>query len=76
MPLPEVRAVKHIRLTFDVSLQLNATLLTTSLLLGVTKAEVLRRAITLMELAVEGKARGERIVLVDATGQITTRIAL
>jgi hypothetical protein len=67
---------KHIRLTLDVSLELNRVLQLTALRLGITKAEVLRRSVTLMELAVDGKARGERIVLVDADGRITTRIAL
>lgn len=67
---------RHVRLTLDVSLELNATLTSMALRLGITKAETIRRAITLMELAAEGRARGERVVLVDAAGQVVTRVAL
>lgn len=78
-PLPAVRAVtrhKNVRFSLDVSRELDACLVRCAVSLRSTKAEVLRRAIMLMEIAAEGRARGERIVLVDANDNIVTRIAL
>jgi hypothetical protein len=56
--------------------QHHAALLRTAISLGVSKAEALRRAICLMEIATEARARGERLVMVDAHGAVVTRIAL
>lgn len=64
-----------IRLSLDVSPQLNDAIETFANILGITKAEALRRAVVLMELAVEGKGRGERMALTK-NGQIVTQIAL
>jgi hypothetical protein len=65
-----------VRLSLDVSQQLNRTLDDIASSLGITKAEALRRAITLMELAVEGKERGERVALADRDGKVVTKIAI
>jgi hypothetical protein len=65
-----------VRLSLDVSKQLNATLDEIAAALGITKAEALRRAITLMELAVEGKERGQRVALADKDDRVVTKIAI
>jgi len=50
-----------IRLSLDVSPELNAALESLADRLGITKADVLRRAIVLYDVATKAKAAGQRV---------------
>lgn len=65
---------EKVRLTLDVSADLNRTLEALTEKTGGTKSELLRRAIALMEVAVEAKQRGQRLGLVDREDKLVTRI--
>jgi hypothetical protein len=69
--------VKKVRLTLDVSKALHETLIRTATKLDTSYAEVLRRAIALMEIGVEARARGLRLGIADeGATHIHTRILL
>jgi predicted transcriptional regulator len=65
---------EKVRLTLDVSADLNRVLETLTEKTGGTKSELLRRAIALMEVAVEAKEQGQRIGLVDREDRLVTKI--
>ena len=65
---------KKVRVNFDVSASVNKTLNRLVDQLGMTKAELLRRAIDLMELALDEKDKGNRLVIADKDQRIITRI--
>lgn len=67
---------KHVRITVDLSLQANAAITGMALTLGITKAEVLRRAIVLLDLATEAMAKDEHLALVAADGRVIKLVVL
>lgn len=62
------------RLTFDVSSELNDMLEKLAESTGSTKSEVLRKAIALMDVAVDAKAKGQKVVVANDQDQVVTRI--
>lgn len=54
-----------IRLSLDVSRELNDTITQLAKASGGSKSDILRKAIALMEVAVEAKAKGQKVALVD-----------
>jgi predicted transcriptional regulator len=62
------------RLTFDVSAELNEMLEKLAEQTSATKSEVLRKAIALMDVAVDAKSKGQKIVLADDKDQVVTKI--
>ncbi len=66
--------MEKVRLSLELSQDLNATLEELAKKNSVTKSELLRRAIALMEVAAEGKAFGQVFGLVDQEGRLVTRI--
>lgn len=62
------------RLTFDVSSELNEMLERLAAQTSATKSEVLRKAIALMDVAVDAKTKGQKIVLADDKDQVVTKI--
>jgi len=65
---------KKVRVNFDVLPSVNQTLARLVDQLGMTKSELLRRAIDLMELAVEEKEKGNRLAIMDKDQKVITRI--
>jgi len=63
-----------IRLSLEVSPELNNTLEDLALKIGATKSDVLRRAIVLMEVAVEAKERGQKLGIADKNQPLATEI--
>ncbi len=70
----QAEARPRVRLTVDVSPELNATLTKLAQEGHITKSEILRRAITLMEVAVSARERGQKIALVDQETPVNTEI--
>ena len=64
-------AADKIRLTLDVSQELNRTLEHLAEQTGSSKSDLLRRAIALMEVAVDGKRKGQNLTLAD---RVVTKI--
>lgn len=62
------------RLTLELSPELKALLAKMCQAQDWSYAELLRRAIALMEVGIEAKSRGESMGLFDANGKLTTRI--
>jgi len=71
-----MRRKDTVRLTFDVSPELYDCLGDMAERMGTTKAEVLRKAIALMEIAIGAQARGENICLSDSDDRVVVRIRL
>jgi putative heme iron utilization protein len=67
-------AKKKVRLSLDVSPELDAKLDAMAEHLGVTKADVLRRSIAMMEVAIDGKRTGRRLGLVGKGGHLDVEI--
>jgi predicted transcriptional regulator len=67
-------AVDKIRLTLDVSQEVNRTLEDLAQKTGSTKSDLLRRAIALMEVAVEAKKNGQNLSLSDKQDRVVTKI--
>ncbi len=67
-------AGKKVRLSVDISDQLNETLQDLASQTRSTKSEVLRRAIALMEVAVQAKERGQRLGLANKDQPLATEI--
>lgn len=65
---------EKVRLSLDVSSELDSTLKKLAHDIGGTKSDVLRKAITLMEVAMEGKQRGHRLGLADKDRKFVTEI--
>ena len=63
-----------IRLTVDVSPELNETLNALASNSSTTKSDVLRKAITLMEVFSQARERGEKIAIVDQNETTKTEI--
>ncbi len=67
-------AKEKVRLSLDISPELNALLEQLAALTGSTKSEVLRKAIALMEVAVEAKRQGKKLGIAERDQQLTTEI--
>jgi predicted transcriptional regulator len=65
---------EKVRLSLDISRELNDLLEQLAARTGGTKSDVLRKAIALMEVAVDGKRRGLKLGLADKDQQLTTEI--
>ena len=65
---------EKVRLSLDISPELNSLLEELAAKTGGTKSDVLRKAIALMEVAVDAKRRGLKLGLADRDQQLTTEI--
>ncbi|NOT56142.1 MAG: DNA-binding protein [Deltaproteobacteria bacterium] len=63
-----------VRLSLDVSPELNRTLDELALKIHGTKSDVLRKAIVLMELAVQAKDQQQKLGIIDKDRHIVTEI--
>jgi predicted transcriptional regulator len=67
---------EKVRLSLDLSPQVNATLEGLAEKLGGTKSDVLRKAIALMEVAVDARERGQQLGIANRDQLLTTIIHL
>ncbi|MCA1634427.1 MAG: DNA-binding protein [Acidobacteria bacterium] len=65
---------EKVRLSLDISPELNTLLEEIASKTGGTKSDVLRKAIALMEVAVDGKRRGLKLGLAEKDQPLTTEI--
>ena len=65
---------EKVRLSLDISPELNTLLEEIASKTGGTKSDVLRKAIALMEVAVDGKRRGLKLGLADKDQPLATEI--
>jgi predicted transcriptional regulator len=65
---------EKVRLSLDISPELNALLESLAATTGGTKSDVLRKAIALMEVAVDGKRRGLKLGLAEKDQPLVTEI--
>jgi len=65
---------RKVRVNFDVMPALNQTLVRLGERLGMTKSELLRRAIDLMEFVVDEKEKGHQLAITDKDQKVITRI--
>lgn len=65
---------RKIRLSFDVSEEANELIEKLAKDIGGTKSDVLRKAVSLMEVALDGKKRGLKLGLADKEELLKTEI--
>jgi predicted transcriptional regulator len=65
---------KKVRLSLVVTADLNDTLTQLAEKTGETKSDVLRKAITLMEMAVDARQRGRKVGIVEKDQTVMTEI--
>jgi hypothetical protein len=65
---------RKVRLTVDVSPELNETLDQLAGNAHLTKSEILRRAIALMKVAAQAHEKGQKLALIDKDQQALTEI--
>lgn len=65
---------EKVRLSLDISPELNRLLEELAATTGGTKSDVLRKAIALMEVAVDAKRRGLKLGLADKDQTLATEI--
>jgi predicted transcriptional regulator len=65
---------RKVRLTVDVSPELNETLDQLADNAHLTKSEILRRAIALMKVAAQAHEKGQKLALIDKDQQALTEI--
>jgi predicted transcriptional regulator len=65
---------EKIRLSLDVSPELNETLEELATKIHGTKSDVLRKAIVLMELAIQAKEKQQKLGIIDKDHQVVTEI--
>jgi len=68
------REKEKVRLSLDISVEANALLEQLAEQIGGTKSEVLRKAIALMEVAVEAKRQGKKFGIADKDQELRTEI--
>ena len=68
------RAEKRPRINVEVPLSVNESVARLTAQLDITKTELLRRAITLMELAVCEIGKGNQLTVADKDMKVVTRI--
>ena len=71
---PNIKEKEKVRLSLDISPELNTLLEELAAATSGTKSDVLRKAIGLMEAAVDGKRRGLKLGLADKGQVLTTEI--
>ncbi|MBD0373826.1 MAG: DNA-binding protein [Pyrinomonadaceae bacterium] len=65
---------EKVRLSLDISTELNELLESLAAKTGGTKSDVLRKAIALMEVAVEAKRQGKKFGIAEKDQQLSTEI--
>lgn len=65
---------RKIRLSLVVTIDLNETLTDLAERTGETKSDVLRKAIALMEMAVDARQRGRKVAIVEKDQTVMTEI--
>jgi predicted DNA-binding protein len=65
---------RKVRLSLVVTADLNETLTNLAERTGETKSDVLRKAIALMEMAVDARQRGRKVGIVDKDQTVMTEI--
>jgi predicted transcriptional regulator len=68
------KVATKVRLTVDVTDELNRKLDELALATGGSKSDLLRKAITLIDLAVEAKRKGRHVAVVDNDDKVVTTI--
>ena len=63
-----------VRLSLDVSVELNQLLESLSRTMGVTKSDVLRKAIVLIKVALDAKLKNKKLAIVDEDQPVQTEI--
>lgn len=63
-----------VRLSLDISTEMNTLLEQLSATTGGTKSDVLRKAIALMEIAVDAKRQGKKFGIAEKDQQLATEI--
>jgi hypothetical protein len=63
-----------VRLSLDISTEMNSLLEQLSATTGGTKSDVLRKAIALMEIAVDAKRQGKKFGIAEKDQQLATEI--
>jgi hypothetical protein len=63
-----------VRITLDLSPEMNRTLEEIVVKTGTSKTDVLRKAIALIEVAMEGRAKGQSLALSDKDDRVVTKI--
>lgn len=67
-------ATEKVKLSLEVSAELNKTLERLAEGIGGSKSEVLRKAIALMDVALEAKQRGQKFGIANKDQQLATEI--
>lgn len=67
-------ATDKVRLSLEVTTELNRTLEELATQVGGTKSDAIRKAIALLSVAIEGKQQGQSMGLVDRDNKLVTRI--
>ena len=67
-------SAEKVRLSLDVSLELNETLEELATKIHGSKSDVLRKAIVLMELAVQAKEKEQKLGIIDKDRHVVTEI--
>ena len=65
---------EKVRLSLDISTELDSLLEQLAAATGSTKSDILRKAIALMEVAVEAKRQGKKFGIAEKDEQLTTEI--
>ncbi len=65
---------EKVRLSLDISVELNTLLEQLAAITGSSKSEVLRKSIALMEVAVDAKRRGLKLGLAEKDQPLATEI--
>lgn len=65
---------EKVRLSLDLSEELNETLDRLAADSGTTKSDVLRKAIVLVEVAAQAKRKHQKLAIVDEEEQVVSRI--
>lgn len=71
---PIKREKEKVRLSLDISPELNSLLEELAATIGGTKSEVLRKAIALMEVMVEAKKQGKKFGIAEKDQPLATEI--
>ncbi|HVZ68430.1 MAG TPA: ribbon-helix-helix protein, CopG family [Rhizomicrobium sp.] len=71
---PKAPSATKVRLSLDVSADVNAALEKMADQLATSKSEILRKAIALMQVASEAKSRHQKLGVMDADRNVLTEI--
>jgi predicted transcriptional regulator len=65
---------ERVRVSFEMPVEMNKTLDKLAESLDSTRTDILRKAIALLQVVAEGKAKGQQLALVDKQDQVTSKI--